>query len=181
MVSQQIFKTSFLKETGKKPFGDPAESSKPRSRANPYAIGISTELKKKGKKRLEEGEELPPASATPEDKEEGIPQTDSLYDQGFVTRPNSPALPFERAASPIDEEPTTTYEAIVGNSPPLRPQASFTRRSDVLTTTLKATTSPLSFPAATLTVQTIQRNPSIHTPPLPYDHPDPSLSIPIRW
>ncbi|KIJ12025.1 hypothetical protein PAXINDRAFT_15206 [Paxillus involutus ATCC 200175] len=69
----------------------------------------------------------------------------------------------------------------VGNSHPLRPQASFTRRSDVLTTTLKATTSPLSFPAATLTVQPIQRNPSVHTPPLPYDHPDPSLSIPIRW
>ncbi|KIJ10732.1 hypothetical protein PAXINDRAFT_16279 [Paxillus involutus ATCC 200175] len=69
----------------------------------------------------------------------------------------------------------------VGNSHPLRPQASFTRRSDVLTTTLKATTSPLSFPAATLTVQTIQQSPSIHTPPLPYDHPDPSLSIPIHW
>ncbi|KIJ04790.1 hypothetical protein PAXINDRAFT_21920 [Paxillus involutus ATCC 200175] len=69
----------------------------------------------------------------------------------------------------------------VGNSHPLQPQASFTRRSDVLTTTLKATTSPLSFPAAIPTVQPIQRNPSIHTPPLPYDHPDPSLSIPIRW
>ncbi|KIJ06509.1 hypothetical protein PAXINDRAFT_20303 [Paxillus involutus ATCC 200175] len=99
-VAQQIFKTSFPKETGKKPFGDPADTSQPRSRANPYAIGISTELKKKGKKHLEEGEELPPASATPED-EEGIPQTESLYDQGFKTRQPSP-IPFDN----MSERPT---------------------------------------------------------------------------
>ncbi|KIJ05336.1 hypothetical protein PAXINDRAFT_21390 [Paxillus involutus ATCC 200175] len=53
---------------------------------------------------------------------------------------------------------------------------SFTRRSDVLTTPLKATTSPLDLPAAIHTW-----NPSIHTPSLPYDHPDLSLSIPICW
>ncbi|KIJ19508.1 hypothetical protein PAXINDRAFT_7997 [Paxillus involutus ATCC 200175] len=127
-IAQPIFKTSFLKETGKKPFGNPTEPSKPRSRANPYAIGISTELKKKGKKHLKEGEELPPASATPEDNKEGIPQTESLYDQGFVTRPNSPALPFERATSPIDEEPTMTYKAFYPRPPTPPPDNDMSER-----------------------------------------------------
>jgi hypothetical protein len=58
---------SFLKTTGKNPLGDPAEPSKPRSRANPYSIGISTELRNKGKKRLEEAAERPPPSSTPEE------------------------------------------------------------------------------------------------------------------
>ncbi|KIJ08484.1 hypothetical protein PAXINDRAFT_18380 [Paxillus involutus ATCC 200175] len=93
--TQHDNKTLFLKSTEKNPLGDPAETSKPRSRANPYSLGISTELRNKGKNRLEEVAERPPPSSTPEEGD--IEQDDDLYKQGFVTRPSSP----------IDVEPTT--------------------------------------------------------------------------
>ncbi|KIJ10166.1 hypothetical protein PAXINDRAFT_16820 [Paxillus involutus ATCC 200175] len=89
---------SFLKNAGKNPLGDPAEPSKPRSRANPYSIGISTELRNKGKNRLEEVAERPPPSSTPDEGD--IEQNDDLYEQGFVTR----------SSSPIDVEPTTLFD-----------------------------------------------------------------------
>ncbi|KAF8841614.1 hypothetical protein BDN67DRAFT_1010420 [Paxillus ammoniavirescens] len=120
--AQHDNKTLFLKNTGKRPLGDPTEPPKPTSRANPYSIGISTELKNKGKTHLEEAADVPLPSATPEEE---IEQDDNLYAQGFATRLTSPVDRLDGrplSPAPIDVEPTTLFETTY---PPRQPTAAF--------------------------------------------------------
>jgi hypothetical protein len=72
---------------------------------------------------------------------------------------------WQRVACVIIASAADSSWVSVGNSHPLRPQTSFTRRSDVLTTPLKATTSPLDLPAAIHTVQRIIRRTRSHPRP----------------